>query len=180
MTVEKSYPAKYVRQGRGRPASATMTPTLVALAGSSEPKIYYHGTSVPDVTHILPASKHKGEVTYEGTTSIHHAYATPHVEEAWEYAQESFGGSKPGRPRRPRVYKVRAIGGDHHVEDDPEYETVKSPIDGRTFQSWRGTRPDDKRSKVGFEVLGEEEVPDHVKERFHVNHEGGWNYKEDD
>jgi hypothetical protein len=121
----------------------------------------YHGTSVPNVTHILPAAQHGKGLSYgPDTTSPNHAYATTSVEDAWEYAMEAHGqhdDRDEKAPGRPRVYEVHPIGGHHHVEDDPDHEGGV----------WRGVRSGDKRSPVGFEVGREIEPPQHVKDWYH-------------
>lgn len=118
-----------------------------------KPKIYYHGTTVPDVTHVLPASAHGQGVTFRSDTSADHAYATTSHKDAWNYAEkasEIHGGG------RPRVYQVRPIGGHKNVEPDPAW-------DERTGRS-RGNNESDHRSKHGFEVVREMKMPKDIHE----------------
>lgn len=119
------------------------------------PKVYYHGTHVPGVTHILPADHHGKPVLYDETDS-RYAYATPNLDDAWDYATDAAAHARDrGHPHtRPRVYAVHPIGGHKHVEVDPEYDE---------HGGWRGNNPDDKRSKKGFRVVKEMEAPDHVR-----------------
>lgn len=119
------------------------------------PKVYYHGTHVPGVTHILPADHHGKPVLYDETDS-RYAYATPNLSDAWDYATDAAAHAKDtGHPHtRPRVYAVTPIGGHRHVEVDPEYDE---------HGGWRGNNPDDKRSKKGFKVVKEMKAPPHVR-----------------
>lgn len=123
--------------------------------------VYYHGTSVPHVTHILPATQHGA-----GTLHDHHlsdpnyAYATTNLQDAWEYASEAHGQHSdrdPVSPGRPRVYAVHPIGSDHHVESDPK-------LDAQGRQ--RYPRSGDARSPVGFVVSHEMEPPPDVAELY--------------
>lgn len=118
----------------------------------------YHGTSVPDVHQILPASRHGQGMSYGPDISDpSYAYATTDHNDAWEYAMEAHGqrpDRDPAKPGRPRVYEVHPIGGHEHVEPDPDYEPSGE---------WRGVRDHDMRSPVGFHVGREMEAPEHVK-----------------
>lgn len=135
---------------------------------AAKQQILYHGTVVPNVTHILPASQHGGRISYPDVTSVHHAYATPNLDDAWEYATEAHDWDHP-KPGRPRVYAVHGIGGDHHIEDDPTHDE-----EGHD----RGIRYDDKRSPVGFKVLHEMPVPDRIKKGFHTEDKDHWYSKD--
>lgn len=113
-------------------------------------RVYYHGTTVEDVTHVLPASAHGGHVTFPHVTSREHAYATTDQHDAWEYAQKAWAASGKGRPR---VYQVRPIGGHQHVEKDPSHDQ---------YGNSRGNNENDVRSKKGFEVVREVKWPKHM------------------
>lgn len=140
----------------------------VSHAYETGQQVLYHGTTVPNVTHILPAAQHGGRTVYDGITSIHHAYATPNLDDAWEYAMEAHDPEHP-KPGKPRVYAVHGIGGDHHIERDPEYDD-----EGHD----RGVRGGDVRSPVGFRVLHEMPTPDSVKQHFHTDHPDHWYSKD--
>lgn len=119
----------------------------------AKPKIYYHGTTQPDVTHILPAVRHNQGVMFPSVTSNEHAYATLNKDTAWHYAalaNDITGG-------KPRVYQVRPIGGHKNVEADPHYDERGNA---------RGNFEDDHRSKHGFEVVRELKTPQHVHDSF--------------
>jgi GNAT superfamily N-acetyltransferase len=115
-------------------------------------RVYYHGTTVPDVTHILPAAQHGKGVVFHSDTSPEHAYASTDLKDAWDYAQKAYDHKMNGRPR---VYQVRPIGGHKNVEKDPEWDDVT----GRH----RGNNESDFRSKHGFEVVREMKPPKHVR-----------------
>jgi hypothetical protein len=117
----------------------------------AKPRIYYHGTTVPDVTHILPANRHSGGVMFPHVTSAEHAYATRSKSAAWDYAEKAWnvtGG-------QPRVYQVRPMHGDHsHVEQDPSHDE---------YGQSRGNNEADHRSRVGWEVVRELKTPKHYE-----------------
>lgn len=113
----------------------------------TERRVYYHGTTVPNVTHILPATAHGGGLVFPQETSPEHAYATTDLGTAWTYAQKA---SDVRGGMRPRVYQVRPIGGHQHVEDDPHFDAAGTN---------RGNYAGDKRSKRGFEVVRELQMP---------------------
>lgn len=125
----------------------------------SPPKVYYHGTHVKGVTHILPANHHGHEGMYD-ETDRDYAYATPNLSDAWDYAVEAANHAKEnGHPdTKPRVYATKPIGGHKHVEVDPDYH----PETGH----WRGTNPDDKRSKKGFLVVKEMKASPRVRKDY--------------
>lgn len=125
----------------------------------SQPKVYYHGTHVGGVTHILPANHHGNPVLYDETDS-HYAYATPNLDDAWNYAMDAATTAKErGHSQtRPRVYATSPIGGHRHVEVDPN-------VDPETGHP-RYTNPDDKRSKKGFKVVKEMKAPPHVRKSY--------------
>lgn len=121
------------------------------------PGVYYHGTRVKGVTHILPANHHGGD-THSPDSDRDYAYATPNIRDAWDYA-EAAGGEG-----RPRVYRVHPIGGDHHVEVDPTHDAKGNP---------RYTNPHDKRSPHGFQVVGEEHDAPHDIRKYYSDEEWG-------
>lgn len=109
-------------------------------------QFYYHGTVVPGLKEILPASRHGGRVTFPTETSVEHAYATSEPERAGAWAdmarlsrQEwtSKGWTGGGTTR---VYKVVPMG---DVELDPPREEYTN--EHRT----------DFRSRAGWKVVGE-------------------------
>lgn len=109
---------------------------------------FYHGTTVEGVTHILPASKHRGHVTFPHDTDREHAYASTKEGDAWDYAEKAWHASGTGVPR---VYKVHPMG---PHEKDPQ-------VDERG--DWRGgVNESDVRSKHGFAVLHEVPMPEHM------------------
>jgi hypothetical protein len=109
---------------------------------------YYHGTTVPNVSHILPANQHGGpQVFGNGISSRDHAYATTSESDAWEYAKKAWHAAPSGRPR---VYRVHPIGGREDVEPDPEVDE---------FGHSRGVNQSDHRSTQGFHVLHEMPMP---------------------
>lgn len=117
-------------------------------------RVYYHGTTMPGVTHILPASHHGGGVIFKNETDKDFAYATPDLGHAWDYAQKASdytGG-------RPRVYQVRPIRGHQDVESDPTWDHVHNRS--------RGNNETDMRSRHGFEVLREMKAPRHVRDSY--------------
>lgn len=118
----------------------------------SGPKTYYHGTTVPGVTHILPASAHGGHVTFPHDTDRGHAYATTDKDDAWDYATRAWHAAG-GEEGHPRVYQVRPIGGHKNVEKDPEVNAV-----GKRRMNFEN----DHRSKHGFEVVREMKMPEHM------------------
>lgn len=118
-------------------------------------RVYYHGTTVPDVTHILPASQHGQGVVFHSDTSPDHAYASTKLGDAWDYAQKAYDHKMNGRPR---VYQVRPMGGHQNVEKDPEWNEAT----GRH----RGNNESDFRSKHGFEVVREMKPPKHVRDSY--------------
>jgi GNAT superfamily N-acetyltransferase len=126
------------------------------------PRIYYHGTTAENVTHVLPAARHHGRVMFPSDTSHEHAYASLDKDAAWSYAEKAHyvtGG-------KPRVYQVRPMHGDHsHVEDDPQWDDVRGHS--------RGNYEGDRRSKVGFEVIREMKTPKRIHDSF------DWPGKED-
>lgn len=107
---------------------------------------YYHGTTVPDVTHILPADQHGKHVTFPHDTSRAHAYATTSEDDAWDYAEKAYHAADRGHPR---VYRVEPMG---HVEKDPTEDERGN---------WRcGVNSGDVRSPHGFKVLHEMPMPE--------------------
>lgn len=128
-------------------------PPAAAPPARRAPRIYYHGTTTADVTHILPAARHGAGVTFPSDTSHEHAYASLSKSTAWHYAEMAHHVTAG----KPRVYQVRPLHGDHsHVEEDPQWEN------GRLRGNYQG----DRRSKVGFEVVRELKTPRHIHDSF--------------
>jgi hypothetical protein len=115
-------------------------------------RVYYHGTSVSGVSHILPASQRGGEVHYD-ETDPRYAYATTSLEDAWHHA-----GNVSTPQARPRVYQVRPIGGHQHVEKDPDHYEDGSYRDG--------VMEGDHRSAKGFQVVREMKAPHHIRKAY--------------
>lgn len=128
-----------------------------------KPRVYFHGTTAEDVTHVLPANRHRGGVMFPSDTDHDYAYASLDKDAAWSYAEKAHyvtGG-------KPRVYQVRPLHGDHsHVEDDPTWDDARN--------MGRGNYEGDRRSKVGFEVVRELKTPRHIHENY------DWHEKEDE
>jgi hypothetical protein len=114
---------------------------------------YYHGTTVPNLTHVLPASQTKNKYTHDGETDPNYTYATPDIDDAWEYATGG-GGAGQGRPH---VYEVEPLGGHESLEHDPPYDES-----GR----YRWTAPQDLRSNKGFRVVREVKTPSHIRQNY--------------
>jgi GNAT superfamily N-acetyltransferase len=119
-------------------------------------RTYYHGTTVPDVTHILPANHHGKGVVFHSVTDKDYAYASEDPKDAWNYAEKAYDtlGNGPKGDRHPRVYQVRPVGGHEHVEKDPEWDHVRGIS--------RGNNESDRRSKKGWEVVREMKMPKHM------------------
>jgi hypothetical protein len=108
---------------------------------------YYHGTTAEDLEEVHPNHSTSGNFG-AATHAPGYAYATG-LDSAWHYATRAadhYGG-------RPRVYEVHPNG---PVETDPQHENGYS----------RGNNADDVRSRHGFTVVGEEEMPDHLREHY--------------
>lgn len=115
--------------------------------GKSAPK-YYHGTTAEDVERIHPNHSTTGNFGV-GTHEPGHAYATG-LKSAWHYgerAADTYGG-------KPHVYEVSPRG---PVEKDPERDSAGN---------LRSNQADDVRSKHGFDVVGEEEMPSRLQEHY--------------
>jgi hypothetical protein len=130
-------------------------PPAVERPARRAPRVYYHGTTAENVTHVLPANRHGHGVMFNSDTSPEHAYASLDKGAAWHYAEMAHYVTG----EKPRVYQVRPMHGDHsHVEDDPTWDDVRN-------QS-RGNFDGDRRSKVGFEVVRELKTPRHIHDNF--------------
>lgn len=136
------------------PDHAEYDPVADAPAPEKPPRrVYYHGTTVEGVTHVLPADHHGQGTVFPQETDKSYAYATPNLKDAWDYAQKAWDHTGGGKT--PRVYQVRPIGGHQHVEKDPQYTEGTQPM-------LRGNNADDVRSKKGFEVVKEMAWPKHM------------------
>lgn len=125
---------------------------------------YYHGTTAEDLEEIHPnhgTGGNFGKFIHEPG----HAYATG-KDSAWHYATQAadaYGGT-------PRVYEVAPKG---PVEEDPIVDAH-----GRL----RGNNSDDVRSRHGFTVVGEEEMPEHLHHLYgeHEDDEDEWGDEDHD
>lgn len=122
------------------------------------PKRFYHGTNVEDdLDQIHPNHGTRGN--FGNNLGIHepgYAYATTKPEHAWHYAEQAamtHGGV-------PRVYEVHPTG---PVEKDPETDA---------HGNRRGNFAEDHRSQHPFNVIGEEEPPDHIQRAYYDHDEG--------
>lgn len=116
------------------------------------PNKFYHGTTVSHVTHILPADQHKQQITFPSDTDTSYAYASTKPDDAWDYAKKSWENDDEVN-RRPRVYEVRPVGGNRHVEEDPQYDE-----NGKH----RFNLSNDFRSKKGWKVVREVPMPEYM------------------
>lgn len=114
-----------------------------------EPEVWYHGTTAPRLRQIVPADKHRGRVIFPHVTDRGHAYATPDVDDAWDYAQKAFHSGN-GHPGRPRVYEVQPMG---HYEKDPDTDERGQ---------LRGNWSKDYRSRDGWKVTRELPFPNNM------------------
>jgi len=112
--------------------------------GDQAPR-YYHGTTEEDLEEVHPnhgTGGNFGKFIHEPG----YAYATG-KDSAWHYAvraADAYGGT-------PHVYEVAPKG---PVEEDPISDA---------HGNLRGNFHDDMRSKHGFQVVGEEEMPEHLR-----------------
>jgi hypothetical protein len=106
----------------------------------------YHGTVArPDIAGgVTPVASSKWRKVNFGETDPEYAYATSNLADAWHYAELAWGTHAHGHPR---VFRVKARG---PIEKDPSLGP-----EGRS----RGGFEHDVRSRHGFDVLGEEEMP---------------------
>lgn len=103
---------------------------------------YYHGTN-HELDHVRPNHSTRGTFG-PATHAPGYAYATG-LESAKNYAEraaDEHGG-------RPRVFEVHPLG---PVEEDPKFDAAGNN---------RGNNLDDKRSRHGFSVVGEEPLGHH-------------------
>lgn len=127
------------------PNHQVVTPGAEKSAQEPEPTAWYHGTTVPRVRQILPASQHGRHVTFPHDTDRDHAYATSSHEDAWAYAEKAWHAGD-GHSGRPRVYQVQPKG---DYEKDPVYDGDRR----------RGNNETDYRSKHGWDVVKEMNMP---------------------
>ena len=125
--------------------------SLLWTTAASTPGEYFHGTTqtFKPGDHITPASQHGKGVAFPNMTSREHAYATPDESTAWHYAEAAWNNADIGGTH-PKVYRVKPLG---HTEDDPTHDQ---------YGASRGTFTGDVRSKHGFEVVGEQPMPEHM------------------
>lgn len=107
----------------------------------------YHGTVEHVRGAVTPlASRKGGRATFPSDTDPEYAYATKKPEDAWNYAEKAWHASDRGHPR---VFKVKPRG---PVEKDPAFGEHGS----------RSNYEGDVRSKHGFDVVSEEQMPEHM------------------
>lgn len=124
----------------------------------------YHGTTVPNLTHILPANQSGSQYFHGDETNKDYTYATPDLEDAWGYAE-----SGQGAPGRPRVYEVEPLGGRESLEHDPPYDET-----GR----YRWNNEDDLRTSRGFKVIREIPAPSHIRKNYSDEEWNRWGDQE--
>lgn len=131
---------------------------LWAKVAADESSEFFHGTVRPlkvgDV--ISPASSRPDwhQVSFPSETNRDYAYATAKEDDAWHYAEMAHNSQfRPGMKIHPRVYRVRPLG---PHEKDPTYDHERGYS--------RGNFEGDVRSKHGFEVVGEQPMPEHMGE----------------
>lgn len=104
---------------------------------------FFHGTtshlSLGDVIEPGRAA------TFPHDTDPRYSYATTDATTAWDYAEKAWHATDKGAPR---VYRVEPMG--RHSKD-PQVDRS-----GRM----RGNHPTDRRSRSGWKVVGEEEMPE--------------------
>lgn len=137
--------ALHAEMTRRHPNHRVVTPGPEKPAQEPEPTAWYHGTTVPRVRQILPASQHHRHVTFPHDTDRDHAYATSSHEDAWNYAEKAWHAGD-GSSGPPRVYQVHPKG---HYEKDPIYDGDRR----------RGNNESDYRSKDGWDVVKELKMP---------------------
>jgi hypothetical protein len=118
---------------------------------------FFHGTISPlkPGTVIEPTGKSSWrKPRFPHDTDPAYAYATGH-DEAWDYAEKAWNMASgnlttPTTPGHPRVFQVEPLG-EH--EQDPS----------RTAQGdLRNTFEADRRSKAGWKVISEVQMPEHM------------------
>lgn len=114
-------------------------------------RVFYHGTTAEgDLDRILPASQSGASVIYQHQTDPDYAYATTSKDDAWTWAQKAWDNTGG----RPRVFKVRRRG---PVEPDEPYDRAGNS---------RSVSDSDVRSRHGFDVIGEEPMPHHMRHMY--------------
>lgn len=111
---------------------------------------FFHGTTehLRPGAKVLPVGQLRGKTpTFPHDTSREHAYATSEEANAWNYAEKAWHSTDRGIPR---VYEVAPLG-DH--EPDPTHDER-----GRS----RGNYETDRRSRVGWKVISERQMPEHM------------------
>jgi hypothetical protein len=112
---------------------------------------FFHGTTAElrPGDSVLPTSQTGAKPVFRNESDSRHAYATTNQADAWDYAELSWHASTTGVPH---VYEVEPLG--RHSKD-PE-------VDKRGRR--RGNHPEDRRSKVGWQVVGEVPMPEDMGE----------------
>ena len=113
------------------------------------PEQFFHGTISPlkpgSVVEPVSASSWR-KPRFPNETHPDYAYATSQ-DKAWDYAEKAWHSSGTGTPR---VFQVEPLG-EH--EPDPRYNER-----GELRDNW----DDDRRSKAGWRVLNEVQMPEHM------------------
>ena len=114
------------------------------------PEQFFHGTVSPlkegDV--IEPVSKSSWrKPRFPSDTDPEFAYATGH-DEAWDYAEKAWHSTSGAS--HPKVFQVEPLG-EH--EPDPTRDAQ-----GNLRNNWAA----DRRSKAGWRVLNEVQMPEHL------------------
>jgi hypothetical protein len=113
---------------------------------------FFHGTTsrFNPGDEILPPSRRSNRIRPLYTaTDPDYSYATEDQDTAWQWAEAAWHHSQDEAPR-PRVFGVAPMG---EVEEDPLYDAH-----GQS----RGTFASDRRSRSGWKVLGEVQMPEHI------------------
>lgn len=107
---------------------------------------FFHGTTA----HLFPGDviEPGRRSNFPSVTDSRYSYATTESSNAEHYAELAYHSSDHGSPR---VYQVKPLG--RHSKD-PQVDKQ-----GRS----RGNFDTDRRSKEGWEVVGERPLPEHLK-----------------
>ena len=128
MTAEQSYPARIVQQGRGRPASAKKTPTLVALAGPLAP---LHEETSPFGYHVkhydIGERNHRVFVTEPGGKPDEHRIDYKITPENRVKFHEYSGPQEHGMAHQTAKDYIRAVWHPGLEEHGPEHDPHAGP-----------------------------------------------------
>jgi hypothetical protein len=107
----------------------------MAATDHLSPEQFFHGTvaELRPGSYIRPAAEIGGRTNFPGYDSAGHAYATPSLHKAGEYAQLAQDWAYNGNRRASRrVYEVEPTG---HYEQDPT-----EPLGYQSRSPWRVKR----------------------------------------